>query len=353
MPYRRPLAVVLAAAVVGFSAWSGSLGAQDERGAAPPSVAAEAFLATLDDAELKTAVLDPADASRMDWHFIPKPTRKGLMLKEMDRSQQLAARKLLASLVSAAGYKRAEQVMTLESVVALLENDPVKRDPLKYYFTLFGRPNDAGEPWAASIEGHHLSLNFLVKGDEVIASTPLFFGANPATVPDSLKAGAVEGVEAGDRILSDPEDAGFDLLNSLTDAQRAVAHIDQQPPREIRSAGKGSWTVPPMGPEDGLRGVKMTPPQREKLKSIVEWHLAPLPDAERGEKLAAMKDAGGLRALRFAWLGATEPGIGHGYRVRGPSLLIEFVNSQPDSFGNPANHAHAVVHDPAGDFGDE
>lgn len=96
----------------------------------------------------------------------------------------------------------------------------------------------------------------------------------------------------------------------------------------------------------------MTPPQREMLEKIVLWHFAPLPDAERAEKLAAMRDAGGLRALQFAWLGATEPGVGHGYRVRGPSLLIEFVNSQPDSFGNPANHAHAVVHDPAGDFGD-
>ncbi|MEM9702956.1 MAG: DUF3500 domain-containing protein, partial [Planctomycetota bacterium] len=150
----------------------------------------------------------------------------------------------------------------------------------------------------------------------------------------------------------DAEDAGFALLNSLTDAQRSVAHVQKERPREIRSAGKGSWTPPEISEKDGLRGVLMTPPQRELLQSIVSWHLAPLPEAERAEKIAAMEAAGGLRALRFAWLGATEPGIGHGYRVRGPSLLIEFVNSQPDSFGNPANHAHAVVHDPAGDFGE-
>ena len=350
MQSRRPFAVALAAAVVSFAAWGGA-GAQDERPAAP-AVAADAFLATLDADELETVVLAPADPSRRDWHFIPKPTRKGLPLKAMSEPQRLAARRLLASLISATGLERAEQVMRLEAVVALLENDPVKRDPLKYYFTLFGRPNDAGEPWAASVEGHHLSLNFLMVGDEVIASTPLFYGANPATVPASLEAGAVPGVEAGDRILSDAEDAGFALLNGLTDAQRKVAHIDAKPPREIRGAGDGAWTAPPAGPGDGLRGVKMTPPQREMLERIVLWHLAPLPEAERAEKLAAMKEAGGVRALQFAWLGATGPGVGHGYRVRGPSLLIEFVNSQPDSFGNPANHAHAVVRDPAGDFGD-
>ncbi|MEM9704405.1 MAG: DUF3500 domain-containing protein, partial [Planctomycetota bacterium] len=219
MSLARPLIVVVAAAVVGFSAWTG-VGAQDER-AAMPTVAAEAFLGTLSDAETKTAVLGPQDASRIDWHFIPKPTRKGLPLKAMSEPQRLAARKLLASLVSAAGYQRADQVMTLESVVALLEKDPVKRDPLKYYFTFFGRPGDAA--WAVSVEGHHISLNFLMEGDEVIASTPLFFGANPATVPETLPAGAVEGVEAGDRVLSDAEDAGFALLNSLTDAQRSVA----------------------------------------------------------------------------------------------------------------------------------
>ncbi|QDT17576.1 DUF3500 domain-containing protein [Alienimonas californiensis] len=348
----RPLAVILSAATACFAVWAGGVGAQDERAAAP-SVAADAFLQTLDPDQLKTAVLPPADPSRLDWHFIPKPTRKGLPLKEMSDEQRTAARTLLAALISATGYERAEQVMTLESVVALLEKDPVKRDPLKYYFTLFGRPNDAGEPWAVSVEGHHLSLNFLMKGNEAIASTPLFYGANPATVPDTLPKGAVAGVEAGDRILSDAEDAGFKLLDSLTDAQRKVAHVDPALPREIRSAGKGAWTPPAMSEQDGLRGVKMTPPQRENLEQIVLWHLAPLPEAERAEKLAALEQAGGLRELRFAWLGATEPGVGHAYRVRGPSLLIEFVNSQPDSFGNPANHAHAVVHTPDGDFGVE
>ena len=355
---RRSFAVTLAAAVAGFALWSAApapnpAGAQEEK-AAPPTVAAEAFLATLDAAETELVLLDPASPSRLDWHFIPKQFRKGLALNAMSEPQRRAARGLLASLLSAVGYERAENVMELEAVLAELEGDAVKRDPLKYSFTLFGRPGgggaDGGGRWAASVEGHHLSLNFLMDGNEVAASTPLFFGANPATVP-GLPNGPIAGVEEGTRVLAGAEDAAFAVLNGLTPAQLKEAHIDPNPPREIRGAGVGRWTPPPIGEADGVRGVKLTPPQRDLLETLVGWHLAALPDAERAEQTAAMTEAGGIRALRFAWLGALEPGVGHGYRVRGPSLLIEYVNTQPDSLGNPANHAHAVLRDPEGDFG--
>ena len=53
----------------------------------------------------------------------------------------------------------------------------------------------------------------------------------------------------------------------------------------------------------------------------------------------------------FAWAGATKPGIGHYYRIQGPTFLIEFVNTQPDAAGNPASHIHCVWRDPRGDFG--
>jgi hypothetical protein len=45
-----------------------------------------------------------------------------------------------------------------------------------------------------------------------------------------------------------------------------------------------------------------------------------------------------------------KPGVGHGYRVEGPTFSIEFVNVQPDAEGNPANHIHCVWRDRSGDF---
>ena len=52
----------------------------------------------------------------------------------------------------------------------------------------------------------------------------------------------------------------------------------------------------------------------------------------------------------FAWAGATEPGVGHYYRIRGKRFLIELVNTQADAAGNPANHIHSVYRDLTGDF---
>ena len=57
-----------------------------------------------------------------------------------------------------------------------------------------------------------------------------------------------------------------------------------------------------------------------------------------------------LDGIHFAWAGAQEPGVGHYYRLQGPTFLIEFVNVQPDAAGNVANHIHSVWRDMRGDF---
>ena len=50
--------------------------------------------------------------------------------------------------------------------------------------------------------------------------------------------------------------------------------------------------------------------------------------------------------IHFAWAGPIEPGKADYYRLHGPTLLIEYDNSQ-----NDANHVHSVWHDPVRDFG--
>ena len=72
----------------------------------------------------------------------------------------------------------------------------------------------------------------------------------------------------------------------------------------------------------------------------------PIADA----RLKEIHDAG-FDKVYFAWAGADKPGVGHYYRVQGPTFLIEYVNLQPDAAGNPANHSHAVWRDVRGDFG--
>lgn len=60
-----------------------------------------------------------------------------------------------------------------------------------------------------------------------------------------------------------------------------------------------------------------------------------------------IEDAG-LNNLRFAWAGVTSQGPGkpHYYRIQGPTVIIEYDNTQ-----NNANHVHTVVRDLKRDFG--
>ena len=61
--------------------------------------------------------------------------------------------------------------------------------------------------------------------------------------------------------------------------------------------------------------------------------------------------AAGLDKVHFAYAGEDKPGKPHTYRVQGPTFVIEFLNVQEDSAGNPANHIHSAWRNLAGDFG--
>ena len=78
-------------------------------------------------------------------------------------------------------------------------------------------------------------------------------------------------------------------------------------------------------------------------------YLESMPEEIRATRISEIEQAG-PEHVHFAWAGATRPGVGHYYRVQGPTFLIEFVNTQPDSAGNPANHIHCVWRDMRGDF---
>jgi hypothetical protein len=56
--------------------------------------------------------------------------------------------------------------------------------------------------------------------------------------------------------------------------------------------------------------------------------------------------AAGLERVHFAWAGPVDPKRPHYYRLHGPTLLIEYDNTQ-----NDANHIHSVWRDFDGDFG--
>jgi hypothetical protein len=304
---------------------------------------AKAFLATLDEKQKETTLLEYDTPKRVDWHFIPKDERKGLQIKQMTQPQRDAAHKLLQTCLSDIGYQKATKIMSLEALLNELEAGRGRniRDPERYYFTLFGEPASEGK-WGLSIEGHHLSLNFVVEDDRVIASTPQFFAANPNKVTMENKSG----IPVGTEVLKNEEALAFKLVNMLSPSQLKKALIAEKAPQEIRAAGEPQ---PPQEPPVGLAIPEMTDEQVEVLKQLGNAYLESMPAAVRQDRTDAI-EASNTANIHFAWAGAREPGIGHYYRIQGETFLIEFVNTQPDAAGNPASHIHCVWRDMRGDF---
>ena len=310
------------------------------------ALAASSFVTSLSEDQKVKAVL-PIDSPQLpDWHIIPKDTRKGIQLNEMNETQRQGATALLKSVLSEMGYRKSTQIMHMENLLKELEagkaNTPL-RDSTRYYFTVFGAPQ-AGKKWGLSIEGHHLSLNFIMNGDRVVSSTPQAFAANPAIVRNENKAN----VAIGTRMLRLEETLAFELVHSLSDTQRKVAVIADTAPRENRTLG-----VPQPTPQTpvGIPYSSLGAPQQSLIKALVNEYINAVPDEIADDRRKAIQDAGGWDGVFFSWEGAMQAGIGHAYRVQGSSFLIEFVNTQPDAAGNIANHVHCIWRDIRGDFG--
>ncbi len=306
-----------------------------------PSV--QAFLETLDAPQRELAMLDYDSDERVNWHFIPKPTRKGLPLMQMQAQQKQAAMKLLRATVSKIGYEKASTIMQLETVLKQLEagKGQNERNPEKYYFTVFGKPA-AQQHWGLRIEGHHLSLNFVLQGNRIVDSTPQFFASNPAELKESYG----EKFPKGMQVLGTEEQLAFELVNDLSEAQLAMVMLPGATPSEIRGAGEPQ---PPTEELGGIAASQLNEEQTALLKRLMESYtnkMKPMVAKSRWELI----EKAGFEKIKFAWSGAKKPGIGHYYVVQGPSFVIEFINVQPDAAGNPANHIHCVWRDMQGDF---
>ncbi|MBA61057.1 MAG: hypothetical protein CMJ76_01715 [Planctomycetaceae bacterium] len=322
-----------------------TLGFQKER---PPAgeaflTAADGFLGTLDDEEKKLAVMDYDSPERVAWHFIPKDARKGLVVKDMNPKQRKAASQLLRAGLSFLGYKKFTDIMKLEGVLHELEKaSPGRfpRDTQLYYYTLFGKPAKEGK-WGVSIEGHHMSLNFVIEDNEVISSTPQVMCSNPTIVPADLA-----GFEKGARVLDNEETLAFDLVHSLSDEQKKTAIIAETAPKEVRNAGAAQ---PPQTAAEGIAMRVLEDEQKKLLRQLIFSYTRSMASDIAAKRIAEIKEAGWGK-IKFCWAGASKPGIGHYYRVQGPTFIIEFVNTQPDAAGNPASHIHCLWRDTRGDF---
>ena len=293
------------------------------------------WLASLDTEQRAKATYHYMDGERIFWYY-PPLNRHGLPLRDMTQSQRNLAMELLATGLTEESNRQARLIIEHENVLGPLEEEwgqiTFVRDPELYYWTVFGDPGRA-DPWGWRVEGHHLSVHYSVWGDQVIAVTPFFLGANPAEVRKGTKEGL--------RILGRREDLAIELIGSLDAGQRSKAVIHDKAPWDILAYNASKQAI---HDDEGLAARDMNGTQQEILMTLIAEYVngAPAPIAE--QRLASIRESG-LGDFRLVWAGGLDRGRDHYYRIHGGQFIVEFDNIQ-----NEANHIHSVWREVENDF---
>ena len=302
------------------------------------------FVKTLD-ATQKAEVMRPlADTLRYNWHFIPRE-RLGFNIKRMSEPQRQAAMRMVEVVMTDKGYQKIKDIMDLENVLRVLESRPpndTRRDPENYAFLVFGDPS-ASDPWGWRMEGHHISIHYTTVGDHV-SFTPSFLGSNPGHV-------LIDVPQKGVRVLGEEEDMGYKLLNALDASQKKRVVLAEKAPYEIFSVNQRQVTGLDKAKFEGVAMKDMTAAQQKIFKDLIAVYLDRYHVTLKNQQMKQLEKAG-MDNLHFAWMGDTQLEMGkdkgHYYRIHGPTLLIEFDNTQ-----NDANHIHTVVRDLTDDFSED
>ncbi|WP_230208143.1 DUF3500 domain-containing protein [Microlunatus sp. Gsoil 973] len=305
--------------------------------AAAMRAAARALIDQLDREQRRSAVFGFEPELHRQWTYLPGD-RPGVRLGDLSDAQLESALDLLQLVHSVRGWSDAQLVIAIEAArraLALQQAGRTDLDPyrdLPYWLVILGDPASTA-PWAWRINGHHLLAQATVVGDQV-SGVPHFFGAEPATV--------LAGPHAGLRALPREEDLARELMLALQEDQRREAQIATDAPSDIASR----WDPVAALPEQprGVSYARLDRRQRELFVALIRQYIDQAAPAVANQAWADISDAG-LDQVSFGWAGPFERGAGHYYALSGPSLLIEYDNTQDD-----ANHIHSVWRDLRRDF---
>ena len=295
------------------------------------AIAANAFLASLDETQVKRARFPFKSDERENWGFVPRE-RNGLPLEDLDEKQVAHVRTLLKTALSDPGLKKVNTIMALEAFLGEIEKRPDFRNPEAYFTSIFGEPSATGT-WGWRYEGHHLALNYTIADGKAVAVTPSFFASNPGEI-------TIEHKMKGTRPLAAEEDLARALATTLKESGKDPVFSEKPPGEILTGSDRKAKQLDPVG----VQASEMTETQQSALKELIaeyaNRHRKELAEAD----LAKITDD--MDNLHFGWAGGLKRGEPYYYRIQGTTFLVEVANIQ-----NNGNHVHAVWRDRANDFG--
>jgi hypothetical protein len=308
-------------------------------------------------------VLDPADRERVaypvdaaEWRGWSNPEFVlhdiGVRLDEVPADAREALLGLVRATLSPFGYDAVTGLMALNAHLGRLTGlEPVMNEN-SYHVAIYGSPS-ATEPWGWQLFGHHVAVNVLVRGADLVVA-PIFLGAEPNNV---------EGGVSEDLVFDSRQELALALLASFDDDQWAHVVLSDA----MEGPGLPEGRVNPLDgrtlagafqdnaviPAEGLSGADMSADQRRLLLELIDDHLALLPDGPRRARLRDVEAH--LDDTRVCWIGGSERSTPFYFRVQGPTILVEFDHHSGVWLGNgfPATfHIHTTLRLPnGGDYG--
>jgi hypothetical protein len=301
------------------------------------------------------AVSHAADAP--EWRIWSNPelyvNEVGLRLEELPASLRALILDVLRASLSPAGFEKADACMRMNAFLGELVGAPGVMNRDSYNFSLFGEPSLA-EPWGWQFFGHHLVLNCLFIGGQMVMS-PTFMGAEPTWVD--------VGPDAGLSLFTDEERLALRLMQDLPEPLQAQARIYRQmrdpamPQDRWHFADQrllgGAFHDNRVIPYEGVPGANLSSGQRDAMIAIFAAFLEHLPQTVLAARLREIEHH--LDETWFSWIGGFGDEDPFYYRLQSPVVMVEFDHKSGVWLTNPEPekcHIHTLVRTPNGnDYG--
>lgn len=279
----------------------------------------------------------------------------GLRLDEVDPAVCEAILALVEASLSPAGFDLVRNLMRINGFLGELVELPQLMNEYSYNVALYGEPSET-EPWGWQLFGHHVALNCLVAGTQLVIS-PVFLGAEP----DVIDAGPHRGVKVfKERIalarqlmaaLPDGLRKEATLFESMVDPAMPEGRIHAGDERHLAGCFQDNRVIP----YEGIPVSAMPDDALAVLDELVEDFIAHLPDGPRSARRREIQEHYG--ESWFCWIGGWEGQDAFYFRLQSPVVVMELDHHTGVFLGNdtPAPfHMHTVMRTPNGnDYGRE
>ncbi|WP_306207105.1 DUF3500 domain-containing protein [Actinoplanes sp. RD1] len=284
----------------------------------------------------------PIDAPEWrDWYNPEWPMNDhGLRLDQASPEARDAVTALLRACFSDDGYVKTTHVRDANLFLGELYDLRTILNEWSYHFLLFGEPSETG-PWGWNLYGHHLALNVLVLGPQIVVS-PVFLGAEPNAVEGRYELFRREALTAIELMRGLPSAA-------QEQARRTTERWHFADERQLGGAYRDNRIIP----YEGVRARSLTGAQQSGLRDVVASFLDLLPRRPFEARMRQVEAA--LDDTWFSWIGPADGVSPFYYRVQSPVIMVEFdnhtgvwlTNTEPARF-----HVHTIVRTPNGnDYG--